>query len=141
MIQELHKYAGISLYICNDELYGYIMVPLGKDETIKEDLQRLTNIKLEILCMSKLLIYFLYYVYCLYICYIFFYVKMILAEDHLMLSSSMEKFMSLPNLDKLGLDNIYMINLLRRPERRTRMFRLLNELGVHVETFNAVDGR
>lgn len=51
-MEKLPKYAGVPLYICNDEMYGYIMVPLGKDETIKEDLHRLTNIKLEILCMS-----------------------------------------------------------------------------------------
>ncbi|KAK2578642.1 hypothetical protein KPH14_012134 [Odynerus spinipes] len=105
--------SGVSLHVCNDELYGYIMVPLEKDETIKEDLQRLTNIKLEILS----------------------------EEDYLPLSSSMEKFVSPPKVDTLGLDKIYMINLLRRPERRTRMHRLFKELGAHVETINAVDGR
>lgn len=66
---------------------------------------------------------------------------MILAEDSLILSRSMEKFMSYPKPNTLGLDNIYMINLLRRPERRTRMYRLFNELGALVETFDAVDGR
>ncbi|KAI4482603.1 hypothetical protein M0804_008456 [Polistes exclamans] len=103
--------SGVPLYICNDQLYGYIMVPLGEDETIKEDLQRLTNIKLQML-----------------------------SEDHLSISNSMKKFISFPKKDTLGLDNIYMINLLRRSERRTRMYRLLEELGAQVETFNAVDG-
>ncbi|KAI4488630.1 hypothetical protein M0802_011446 [Mischocyttarus mexicanus] len=102
---------GVPLYICNDHFYGYIMVPLGKDETIKEDFQRLTNIKLQML-----------------------------SENHLSISNSMKKFISSPKKDTMGLDNIYMINLLRRPERRTRMYRLFEELGAQVETFNAVDG-
>lgn len=34
-----------------------------------------------------------------------------------------------------------MINLLRRPERRERMHKLFKELGIRVETHDAVDGR
>lgn len=103
---------GVPLYICNDELYGYIMVPLEKNETIDKDLQRLTNIKLEILS----------------------------EKDHLPILSSMESFVFYPKVDTLGLDQIYMINLKRRPERRARMNRLFTELGMHVETIDAVDG-
>lgn len=39
----------VPLFICNDEVYGFIMVPLENDETIAEDMQRLTNTKVEML--------------------------------------------------------------------------------------------
>lgn len=39
----------VPLFVCNDEIYGFIMVPLENEETITEDMQRLTNIKVEIL--------------------------------------------------------------------------------------------
>lgn len=46
---------GVPLFICNDNIYGFIMVPLEEEETIAEDLQRLTNIKTEILCKLKVI--------------------------------------------------------------------------------------
>lgn len=48
-------FIGVPLHVCNDEVYGFVMVPLEKEETIVEDMQRLTNTKAEIL--SKLLFY------------------------------------------------------------------------------------
>ena len=42
---------------------------------------------------------------------------------------------------KLGFDEVYMINLERRPERRNRMLALLDMIGIDVRVFNAVDGR
>lgn len=38
----------VPLFVCN-EIYGFIMVPLENEETITEDMQRLTNTKVEIL--------------------------------------------------------------------------------------------
>lgn len=35
--------------MCNDEVYGFVMVPLENDETIAEDMQRLINTKVEML--------------------------------------------------------------------------------------------
>lgn len=57
------------------------------------------------------------------------------------LSDNLAEFVSYPEKDTLGLDHIYMINLLRRPERRRRMQRLFKELGILAESVNAVDGR
>lgn len=37
------------LFVCNDDIYGFVMVPLENDETIAEDMERLINIKVEIL--------------------------------------------------------------------------------------------
>lgn len=104
---------GVPLFICNDNTYGFIMVPLEEEETIAEDLQRLTNIKTEILS----------------------------DNNDLPLSIYLEKFVQYPTNDTLQVDNIYMINLLRRPERRNRMHKLFKELGIRVETHDAVDGR
>ncbi|XP_050448494.1 glycosyltransferase 25 family member [Cataglyphis hispanica] len=102
----------VPLFVCNDEIYGFIMVPLENEETITEDMQRLTNIKVEIL-----------------------------AFNDLPLSDDLKEFVTYPEKDTLGLDHIYMINLLRRPERRSRMHRLFDELGIRAEIIDAVDGR
>ena len=42
---------------------------------------------------------------------------------------------------KLGFDEIYMINLKRRPERRKRMIASLRDLGIAYKVVDAVDGR
>ncbi|XP_029658681.1 glycosyltransferase 25 family member [Formica exsecta] len=101
----------VPLFVCN-EIYGFIMVPLENEETITEDMQRLTNTKVEIL-----------------------------AFNDLPLSDDLKEFVIYPEKDTLGLDHIYMINLLRRPERRKRMHRLFDELGIRAEIIDAVDGR
>ncbi|XP_077275224.1 glycosyltransferase 25 family member isoform X2 [Temnothorax americanus] len=103
----------VPLFVCNDDVYGFVMVPLENDETIAEDMQRLTNTKVEILSFS----------------------------DYLPLSDDLKEFVMYPEKDTLGLDDIYMINLLRRPERRKRMQRLFEELGIRAEIIDAVDGR
>ncbi|XP_031840465.1 glycosyltransferase 25 family member isoform X2 [Nomia melanderi] len=104
--------SGVSLFICNDDYYGFIMVPLEKGETIADDLELLTNIKTEIL-----------------------------NNDYPPLSKVLEHYVKYPVEDTLGVDNIYMINLLRRPERRNRMHRLFKELGIRAYTVDAIDGR
>lgn len=38
-------------------------------------------------------------------------------------------------------DNIFMINLKRRPDRRKRMNQCFDELGLKVQTVDAVDGK
>lgn len=103
----------VPLFVCNDDVYGFVMVPLENDETIAEDMQRLTNTKVEILAFN----------------------------DYLALSDDLKEFVVYPKKDTLGLDHIYMINLLRRPERRKRMQNLFKELGIKAEIIDAVDGR
>lgn len=39
----------VPLFVCNDDVYGFVMVPLENDETIAEDMLRLTNTKVEML--------------------------------------------------------------------------------------------
>ncbi|XP_076649518.1 glycosyltransferase 25 family member [Halictus rubicundus] len=104
--------SGIPLFICNDDHYGFVMLPLEKGQTVVDDLKLLTYIKMEIL-----------------------------TNDDLPLSKDLERYVQYPVEDTLGVDQIYMINLLRRPERRTRMHRLFKELGIRVQTVDAFDGR
>lgn len=41
--------SGVPLYVCNEENYGYIMVPLEEEQGLDYDQVQLTNIKLEAL--------------------------------------------------------------------------------------------
>lgn len=41
----------------------------------------------------------------------------------------------------MGLDNVFVINLARRTERRNRMHYCLNELGLKATFIEATDGR
>lgn len=61
--------------------------------------------------------------------------------DPLPLSEAMAKHVQYPEPDTLGFDEIYVINLERRPERRLRMETSLRELGVAAKFIPAVDGR
>lgn len=66
-----------------------------------------------------------------------------MAEDQIAIPilKSMKYFVKYPQKDTLGVDNVYMINLLRRPERRQRMLSCFDELGVKAEIIDAIDGR
>lgn len=64
------------------------------------------------------------------------------VEDHrLYASPHLRSFLKLPPKDKLGFDQVYLINLERRPERRVRMEYCFDELGIAFERVPAVDGK
>lgn len=44
-------------------------------------------------------------------------------------------------IDNMGLDKVFVINLARRTERRSRMLYCLNELGLNATFIEATDGR
>nr|KAG5699847.1 hypothetical protein BaRGS_034621 [Batillaria attramentaria] len=50
-------------------------------------------------------------------------------------------FVAKPPKDKLGFDQVYLINLERRPERRERMMNAFDILGIDVQYVPAVDGK
>ncbi|XP_011498095.1 PREDICTED: glycosyltransferase 25 family member isoform X2 [Ceratosolen solmsi marchali] len=109
------NYSGIPLHICNDENYGFIMVPLENQDIIEQDYQQITNLKLEMLAAAD--------------------------QEFIQISETMKSFVVYPKKNTLGLSNIYMINLFRRPERRRRMLACFDELGIKAEVINAIDGR
>lgn len=105
--------SNIPMHICNLEHYGYVMIPLEQNDELKLDIQQLINLKLEILNNGPPLYY-----------------SEIFNSDVL-----------LPVKDKLGFSEVFMINLVRRPERRRRMNLCFDELGLNVTMVDAVDGR
>lgn len=105
--------SAIPMHVCNDANYGYITVPLEQDESLENDYHHLVNTKLEILN----------------------------EETPLYSNELLKRFTVKPEKDTLGFEKIYMINLLRRQERRKRMMACFEELGLNVTVFNAVDGK
>lgn len=109
------NYSQMPLKISNKHIYGYIMVPLDADEDIQKDNQQLTNLK----------------------------IIMLNDYDSAMIDVEPEfqQFVKYPEMTTMGMDRIFMINLLRRPERRIKMERSFKEIGLDVEHVPAIDGK
>ncbi|XP_022832979.1 glycosyltransferase 25 family member [Spodoptera litura] len=107
------KKNGITLHICNDDLYGFVPVPLEDNHDPKSDLEQLLNIKTEAIGRGS----------------------------PLPLDPFLQDYVTYPELWKFGCNEIYMINLERRTERRELMELSFKELGMDVKHFKAVDGR
>ncbi|GJQ78784.1 hypothetical protein Trydic_g2815 [Trypoxylus dichotomus] len=105
--------SNISMTVCNEERFGFIMIPLEQDDTVDFDMLQLTNLKLEVLNEQG---------------------KLFVRDD-------LKEYTVLPDKDTLNFDKIFMINLLRRPERRGRMLECFDELGLEVTILDAVDGK
>ena len=109
------KKAGIQPHICNeDSIYGYVLVPLDDDKSLDDDLINLTNLKTEIIAYGEPLPY--------------------LPE----LNSYVQPF---PAQHQLGVDNVYLINLERRHDRREKMEACFKVLGIKYQLMPAVDGK
>ncbi|XP_026761081.2 glycosyltransferase 25 family member [Galleria mellonella] len=106
------KINDISLNICNDRPYGFILVPLEESDEISKDYEQLLNIKLE--AVSR--------------------------KVPLPLDNYLEEFVSYPKPWKFKCSEIYMINLERRTERRELMEMSFKELGIDAKLFKAIDG-
>ncbi|XP_077302422.1 glycosyltransferase 25 family member [Arctopsyche grandis] len=105
--------SNVALNICNDKIYGYIMVPLDKKDSLETDRVQLTNLKVE----------------------------SIYDESLLTLDRMFDRYTSLPTMDKMGFDEVYMINLLRRPDRKQKMYMCFEQIGLDVKLIEAVDGK
>ncbi|KAK4877567.1 hypothetical protein RN001_010073 [Aquatica leii] len=105
--------SGVTLNLCNEKVYGFIMVPLDDSDHLEYDSLQLLNLKLEVL----------------------------VEQEPLPVNAIFQPFITLPPKDSLGFDKIYMINLLRRSDRRLRMNFCFDELGLEVTTVDAVDGK
>ena len=107
------KKANIDMFVCNEEIYGYIPPPLNDNEDLSKDFLQMIGIRLEIL------VYF----------------------PPVKVVQALQKYsMPFPKKDKLGFDKVYLINLLRRSERKIRMYHSFDELGLNVKFTEAVDG-
>lgn len=107
------KKLDVPLYVCNDDLYGFVTVPLEENDNLNKDYEQMLNVKLEAL-----------------------------SRGHSLPSDDIfEEFISYPEPWKFGCSEIYMINLERRRERRILMELSFRELGMDAKLFKAFDGR
>ncbi|KAI5640341.1 glycosyltransferase family 25 (LPS biosynthesis protein) domain-containing protein [Phthorimaea operculella] len=103
----------VNMMLCNEEHAGYVQVPLVAGEDLEKDVEHLINVKL-----------------------------LALSEEHeIPLNEYLKPLVKYPQPSKFGLDEIYMINLERRDERRAYMQKCFTELGLSVQHFEAIDGR
>ncbi|XP_057376858.1 glycosyltransferase 25 family member-like [Daphnia carinata] len=103
----------VPVYICNQIKFGYLLSPLDESQTIQDDYAQLTNIMLEAS------------------------VDFPPMTPHQQLT----EYVTPPAKSTLGFDEIFLINLERRPERRARMEWSMNQLGLKHKLINAVDGK
>ncbi|KAM3968461.1 chromosome associated protein D3 [Aphomia sociella] len=106
------KINGIKLNVCNDRQYGFILVPLEETDEISKDYEQLMNIKLE--AISR--------------------------KVPIPLDKHLEEFVTYPKPWKFRCNEVYMINLERRTERRELMEMSFRELGIDAKLFKAIDG-
>lgn len=110
------NYSQLSLQICNDHLFGYVTVPLDAGEDIAKEYAQLINVKI-----------------------------MIVNDEYngggsVEVDPEYKRFVKYPDADTMTFDRIFMINLLRRPERRKKMEQSFKEIGLQVEHIAAIDG-
>ncbi|XP_054623754.1 procollagen galactosyltransferase 2 [Dunckerocampus dactyliophorus] len=103
------KKAGIQMYVCNKEHYGYLPEPLQQHQTLKEEEESFTHTLTEALISYAL-------------------------------EPSRYVQVTPKQQGKMGFDEIFVINLKRRPDRRERMLNTLAVLGIQGTLVEAVDG-
>ncbi|XP_011526601.1 procollagen galactosyltransferase 1 isoform X3 [Homo sapiens] len=99
------------MYVCNKEEYGFLPVPLRAHSTLQDEAESFMHVQLEVM------------------------VKHPPAEP--------SRFISAPTKtpDKMGFDEVFMINLRRRQDRRERMLRALQAQEIECRLVEAVDGK
>ncbi|XP_018583434.1 procollagen galactosyltransferase 1-like [Scleropages formosus] len=105
------RMAGVRMFVCNEETYGFLPIPLRSHHSLQDEADDFLHTQLEVM------------------------------GDHPPLEPS--SFISLPpkHPDKMGFDEIFMINLQRRPHRRQSMLSSLYEQEISCKMVNAIDGR
>ncbi|KAL5012579.1 hypothetical protein ScPMuIL_011130 [Solemya velum] len=105
------KSEGLVMHILNTEYFGQVLIPMGTHNTLTDDVEQ------------------------------FHYVQLEAMDNYPGLSVSPHvNFRPRPK-DTLGFDQVYMINLVRRQERRDRMMKSFDILGIDAKVLDAVDGK
>uniref|UniRef100_A0A673J3W8 Procollagen galactosyltransferase 2-like n=1 Tax=Sinocyclocheilus rhinocerous TaxID=307959 RepID=A0A673J3W8_9TELE len=104
------RQAGVQMYVCNREHYGFLPVPLKAQQSVEEEEESFTHTITEAII------------------------------DHNIKPS---EFLFTPPKpqDKMGFDEIFLINLKRRLDRRERMLNTMAALGLEATLADAVDGK
>uniref|UniRef100_A0ACB8F099 Uncharacterized protein n=1 Tax=Sphaerodactylus townsendi TaxID=933632 RepID=A0ACB8F099_9SAUR len=102
--------AGAEIYLCNQEHFGFINVPVKSHHTLEDERINFVHLVLEAMV------------------------------DGPPMAPSRHVYLSPKHLTKIGFDEIFLINLARRPDRQQRMLSALSELEIDPLVVNAVDG-
>lgn len=120
---------GINFYLDNREFYGYFPLPLDEAEipkTYRKSAKYLLEREAEVFLHLRLNAVF----------------DDALPEGMaLKHSSRLKQFLEVPEPSLLGFDQIYLINLERRPDRLRKMNYALREQGIVAKLIRATDGR
>ncbi|XP_060882684.1 procollagen galactosyltransferase 1-like [Labrus mixtus] len=105
------RMADVQMYVCNKETYGYFPVPMRSHASLQDETESFLHTQLEIMVKNPPL--------------------------------EPSSFLSLPpkQPNKIGFDEVFMINLVRRTDRRERMLRALYEQELSCKVVAAVDGK
>ncbi|KAM9214388.1 LOW QUALITY PROTEIN: procollagen galactosyltransferase 1, partial [Leptosomus discolor] len=105
------RQAGVQMFVCNREVFGFLPVPLRSHSTLRDEAESFLHVQLEIM------------------------VKNPPAEPspHVWVPPKVP--------DKMGFDEVFLINLERRADRRARMLRTLHEQEIACKLVEAVDGK
>ncbi|XP_030286984.1 LOW QUALITY PROTEIN: procollagen galactosyltransferase 1-like [Sparus aurata] len=105
------RMADVQMYLCNKETYGYFPVPMPSHANLQDEAESFLHTQLEVMVRNPPL------------------------EPSSFLSPPPKQ----PN--KMGFDEVFMINLVRRADRRERMLRALYEQELSCKVVAAVDGK
>ncbi|KAM9454975.1 procollagen galactosyltransferase 1-like [Clarias gariepinus] len=105
------RMADVQMYLCNRETYGHLPVPLHTRNSLRDEADNFLHTLLEVMVKGS----------------------PVEPSAHLSVPPKQP--------DKLGFDEVFMINLLRRLDRRERMLRTLWEQEISCKIINAVDGK
>uniref|UniRef100_H3D9C5 procollagen galactosyltransferase n=1 Tax=Tetraodon nigroviridis TaxID=99883 RepID=H3D9C5_TETNG len=108
------RMADVQMYVCNKEIYGYFPAPMPSHATLIDEGESFLHTQLEVMAFK--------------------------VQNPPLEPSS---FLSVPpkKPTKMGFDEVFMINLVRRSDRRERMLRTLYELELSCQVVAAVDGK
>ncbi|KAK2901303.1 hypothetical protein Q8A67_009418 [Cirrhinus molitorella] len=104
------RQAGVQMFICNKEHYGYLPLPLNTRQTLEEEVESFSHTVTEALIDFKM------------------------ETSHFLHIASKPK-------DTMAFNQVYLINLKHRDDRRDRMLRSLEVLDIDVTLTDAVDGK
>ncbi|XP_061895277.1 procollagen galactosyltransferase 2 isoform X2 [Entelurus aequoreus] len=104
------RQAGVQMFVCNREHYGFLPVPLKAQQNVEDEYESFTHTITEALIDHN-----------------------VDPSEHLYLPPSPQ--------DTIGLNNVFLINLKRRLDRRSRMLKTMTSLGLHTTLTDAVDGK
>ncbi|XP_060038311.1 procollagen galactosyltransferase 1 [Erinaceus europaeus] len=105
------KQADVQMFVCNREEYGFLPVPLRAHSSLQDEAESFLHTQLEVMVRHP--------------------------------PPEPSRFIPawVPKADKMGFDEVFMINLKRRADRRERMLSALRAQGIACRLLDAVDGK